>query len=140
MISLRKSEQRAPSAKSHERPFGEAWSDLACHSHASSKAIAETGDDHLAVRLLEMNQDSNSARGVATNRRTLTPHPSAANIAPSTNASVAPSRPTRPKQSAASAAPVVCPVRRAVATTPLALPLRSAGALDIKAFMLGAWK
>jgi hypothetical protein len=79
-----------------------------------------------------------SLRGVATKRRKLIPLPVAANTAPSTSASVAPSRPARPKQRAASAAPIVCPVRRAVATMPLAPPLRSAGALDIKAFMFGA--
>src|ERR1700722_16135021 len=38
------------------------------------------------------------------------------------------------------AAPQVCPVRRAVATMPLALPLRSGGALDIKSFMFGTGK
>lgn len=75
---------------------------------------------------------------VATNRSALIPDPTAAKTAPSTSATVAPSRPTRPKQSAASAAPIVCPIRRAVATMPLALPLRSEGALDIKAFMFGA--
>ena len=78
--------------------------------------------------------------GVAIRRRLLITHPTVANAAPSTSAAVAPSRPARPKQSAASAAPLVCPVRRAVATMPLALPLRSAGALDIRAFMFGAWK
>ena len=76
----------------------------------------------------------------AIRRRLLITQPSAAKAAPSTSAIVAPSRPARPKHSAASAAPLVCPIRRAVATMPLALPLRPAGALDIKAFMFGAWK
>jgi len=35
---------------------------------------------------------------------------------------------------------MVCPVRRAVATMLLALPLRPGGALDINAFRFGAWK
>ena len=45
-----------------------------------------------------------------------------------------------PKQNAASAAPIVWPVSRAVATMPLALPERPGGALPIRAFMFGAWK
>src|SRR3984885_8996836 len=73
-------------------------------------------------------------------RRKLITLPSAANPAPSASATVAPSRSARPKHNAASAAPVVCPVRREVATMPLALPLRPAGALDISAFMFGVWK
>ena len=63
--------------------------------------------------------------------------PSAANPAPSASASVAPSRPARPKHNAASAAPMVWPVRRAVATMPLAPPLRPGGALDMIALMFG---
>src|SRR5882724_8753207 len=70
-------------------------------------------------------------------RRKLITHPSAAKPAPSASASAAPSRPARLKHRAASAAPVVCPIRRAVATMPLALPLRCGGALDIMAFILG---
>ena len=64
-------------------------------------------------------------------------HPSAAKPAPSANASVAPSWPPSAKQNAANAAPSVCPVRRAVATMLLALPLRCDGALDINARKLG---
>src|ERR1700739_4224763 len=70
--------------------------------------------------------------GATAKRRKLITLPSAAKPAPSDSASVAPSRPARTKHSAASAAPMVCPVRRAVATMPLALPLRSGGALDIR--------
>src|SRR5438067_4271526 len=44
------------------------------------------------------------------------------------------------RQKATSAAPVDCPIRRAVATMPLALPLRFAGAALMMAFTLGAWK
>ena len=75
--------------------------------------------------------------GAIINRRKLITLPSPANPAPSASASVAPSWPARPKHSAANAAPVVCPIRRAVATMPLALPLRCGGALDMMAFMLG---
>src|SRR5580692_4593061 len=79
-------------------------------------------------------------RGTAIRRRKLITHPTAANPAPSTSATVAPSRPASPKQSAASAEPVVCPIRRAVATMPLAPPLRPTGALAISVFMFGVWK
>ena len=44
------------------------------------------------------------------------------------------------KQYATSAAPVACPIRREVATTPLAPPARSGGALPMMAFRFGAWK
>ena len=39
-----------------------------------------------------------------------------------------------------SAAPVVCPSRRAVASMPLAEPLRSGGAEAIRMLLLGDWK
>src|SRR6185369_3751592 len=79
--------------------------------------------------------------GAATVRRSkLITLPKAANPAPSASATVAPSRPARAKHSAADAAPSVCPVRRAVATMPLAPPLRSEGALDMMARMFGVWK
>src|SRR5215468_229959 len=74
------------------------------------------------------------------NRKKLMTLPSAAKPAPSASASVAPSRPARLKQSAAAAAPVVCPVRRAVATMLLAEPERCGGALVMIAFMFGVWK
>lgn len=41
---------------------------------------------------------------------------------------------------AISAAPVVCPMRRAVASMPLADPLRSGGAEAIRMLLLGDWK
>ena len=41
---------------------------------------------------------------------------------------------------AISAAPVVCPMRRAVASMPLAEPLRSGGAEAIRMLLLGDWK
>src|ERR1700732_2404634 len=75
--------------------------------------------------------------GTTASRKKLITLPTAANPAPSASASVAPSRPARPKHNAASAAPMVWPVRRAVATMPLAPPLRSGGALDIRALMFG---
>src|ERR1700732_5244814 len=82
--------------------------------------------------------ESYTPRGGATARRKkLITLPTAANPAPSASASVAPSRPASPKHNAASAAPIVWPVRRAVATMPLAPPLRSGGALDISALRLG---
>ena len=40
---------------------------------------------------------------------------------------------------AISAAPVVCPARRAVASMPLAEPLRSGGAEAIRMLLLGDW-
>ena len=43
------------------------------------------------------------------------------------------------RQPATSAAPQAWPVRRAVATMPLAPPARSRGALPMIAFMFGAW-
>lgn len=60
--------------------------------------------------------------------------------APSISASVGPWRPAIPNDSATSAAPVACPISRAVAMIPLAPPLRSGGALDISAFRFGDWK
>ena len=47
---------------------------------------------------------------------------------------------TRWKSSAMSAAPVVCPTRRAVASMPLALPLRWGGAEAMRMLLLGDWK
>ena len=45
--------------------------------------------------------------------------------------------PASPKHNATSAAPIVCPIKRPIATTPLAPPLLCAGALDNMAFKLG---
>src|SRR5262245_21152233 len=80
------------------------------------------------------------AQRATVSRRKLMRLPRKAKPAPSASASVAPSRPTRLKQSAAAAAPVVCPTRRAVATMLLAEPNRCGGALVMIAFMFGVWK
>src|ERR1700733_2649632 len=91
-------------------------------------------------------KDAISAAGVhglvpwTVSRRKLMTLPMAANPAPSASATVAPSRPASTKQNAVSAAPIVCPVRRAVATMPLAPPLRPGGALDMIALKFGVWK
>ncbi|QKM50299.1 hypothetical protein B7760_04361 [Burkholderia glumae] len=73
----------------------------------------------------------------ANNRNPLATLAAAENPAPSANASVGPCRPAIPKHSATSAAPVACPISRAVAMIPLAPPLRSGGALAISAFRFG---
>ncbi len=65
---------------------------------------------------------------------------SAAKQAPSASAHPPPVTPSRAMTSAASAAPTVWPVNRAVPSMPPAAPLRTFGAEVIRVVLLGDWK
>ena len=70
-------------------------------------------------------------------RVALTAAANAAVTQPKIKAVVAPAAPYQPKHKATKAAPVVWPVSLAMATMPLALPLRCDGTLVMMALRLG---
>ena len=91
----------------------------------------EPGSSALFLEAAQLTVNGCSFYQCAHSRAVLATAARAAKTAPSARAQVGPAAPARPKHRATSAAPVVWPINRAMAITPLAPPLRSGGALAI---------